>query len=276
MKRNQSVRMVLAGAILCAGAVSAQDKITVPLRDPARPATVVVNLIQGSVSIKGYSGKEVLIDSTSQGPDRRATRRRTRDIPEGMHRVDIDGSQLDVVEDNNVVTVRGGRTATENMSIQVPTNTSVKLRVVNGGMVSVEGISGEIDVDNVNGNVAVAGATGPVLAHSTNGKVSASLNQLPSGKPVSLSTMNGDIDLTLPGDAKTKIVMKTENGDIVTDFDIKIDPTSNAPIIEDNRDKGGKYRIRRGRTLTGTINGGGTGDIQITSYNGRLMIQKKK
>src|SRR5262249_30747071 len=116
---------------------------------------------------------------------------------------------------------------------------------------------GEIDVNTTNGSIDVNGATSAVLAHSTNGRIVATFRQLPASQPVNLSTMNGDIDLTLPADVKAKLLMKTENGDIVTDFDLKVDASANAPVVEDKRDGGGRYRVSRGRTLTGTINGGG-------------------
>ena len=278
MRIEKTVWMALAGAAVLINLAAAQDRISVPFRDPARPGTLVVNVSRGGLTVKGYNGKEIQIEATAINDPRNnnpSPRGRGREVPPGMHRIDAAFGQLDVVEDNNVVTVQAGRTRAEDLTIQVPQNTALKLRVMSGGKLAVEGVAGEIDVNNMNGDVAIRGASGAVLAHSNNGKVEVGFTQFPADKPVSVTTMNGDIDLSLPSDAKAKLMMKTENGDIVTDFDIRIDPTANAPIVTDERAKNGRYRVTRGRTLTGTINGGGR-EVQITSYNGRLTIQKNK
>ena len=106
-----------------------------------------------------------------------------------------------------------------------------------------------------------------------NGKVLVSLNNVTPDKAMSFSTMNGDIDVTLPADIKANVKMKTDHGDMFTDFDIKLDrhPTS---AVEDNRKKGGRYRVRFDRGTNGTINGGGP-EIQFTTFNGNILIHKK-
>src|SRR5574338_593466 len=39
------------------------DKIVVQLSDPARPVMLKIGLIAGSIFVKGYSGKEVIVES---------------------------------------------------------------------------------------------------------------------------------------------------------------------------------------------------------------------
>ena len=91
---------------------------------------------------------------------------------------------------------------------------------------------------------------------------------------MSFSTMNGEIDVTLPANIKTNVKMKTDQGDIFTDFDVKLDATSQPPQVEDKRKKGGRYRVRLNRGTSGTINGGGP-EIQFTTFNGNILIHKK-
>ena len=40
---------------------------------------------------------------------------------------------------------------------------------------------------------------------------------------MSFSTFNGDVDVTLPGDAKATIKARADHGDIFTDFDVKLE-----------------------------------------------------
>ena len=69
--------------------------------------------------------------------------------------------------------------------------------------------------------------------------------------------MNGTVDVTLPADVKANLRMKTENGEIWSDFDVKLDPTSRPPVVDDQRKSGGRYRVRMDKSMYGTINGGG-------------------
>ena len=248
----------------------AGDKITVPFRDASKPRVVNVEVFNGSITVRGYSGNDAIVEATGRGSSRRG---RPREVPDGMHQIGPASSGLDITEDNNVVTIRAGLTGSSDVTIQVPTQTSLKLRSVNGGKIVVEGISGEIDVQNMNGSVSVTNVSGSVLANSMNGKVTVSLDHVTPNKTMSFSSMNGTIDVTLPADVKANLKMKSDNGDIYSDFDVKLSG-SQPPQVDDQRGKGGRYRIRVDKTMYGTINGGGP-EMQFVTYNGNILIHKK-
>ena len=88
------------------------------------------------------------------------------------------------------------------------------------------------------------------------------------------ATQETKIDVTLPAGTKAKVKMKSDNGDIFTDFDIKIEPTSQQPVAEGGEGKG-KYRLRFDRALMRSINGGGP-EMQFTTLNGNIYIRQKK
>ena len=68
-----------------AALAAAQDKLTVPLSNPSQPATVKVHLISGSITVTGGGAAgQIAVESGSRSP-----RRPPRDVPEGMHRIDI-------------------------------------------------------------------------------------------------------------------------------------------------------------------------------------------
>jgi DUF4097 and DUF4098 domain-containing protein YvlB len=144
---------------------------------------------------------------------------------------------------------------------------------VNGGAIVVENISGEIEAQNMNGAVTINNASGSVVANSMNGKVNVSLSKVTPNKPMSFSTMNGTIDVTLPADMKANLKMKTDNGDIWTDFDVKLDG-SHPPSVEDSRKSGGRYHVKVDKAMYGSINGGGP-EIQFVTSNGNIVIHKK-
>jgi hypothetical protein len=261
------VLFAAAGAVLAAQ--DSGDKITVPFRDGSAPKTLKVSLQNGSVTVKGYDGK----DATIEGSGRSSRERRPSRIPEGMHRIDNFTMGLDVTEENNTITVVGSDSA-GHVTIQVPVQTSLILRSVNGGAITVENISGSIDANHTNGSINITNVSGSVLANTTNGKVIVSLNKVTGDKAMSFTSFNGTVDVTLPADVKSNVMMKTNNGEIWSDFDIKLSASGKPPVVEDTRGKNGKYRVRIDRSMYGTINGGGP-EMQFVTYNGNILIHKK-
>lgn len=260
-------------AVLLSGALFAQDtgdRVTVPFRDASRPRSLVVNLVQGSITVRGYNGAEAIVEGTRRGS---LSSRRPSGVPDGMRRIDAGGAGLDVTEDNNVITIHGGVMHSTDVTIQVPVETSLKLRTVNGGKIAVENVTGDIEADNTNGSVTITDVAGSVVASSTNGKVLVSLSKVAPNKNMSLSTMNGTIDLTIPADTKANLRMRTDNGEIWSDFDVKLDGT-HPPQVDDQRKSGGRYRVRMDKTIYGSINGGGP-EFQLVTFNGNIVIHKK-
>ncbi|MEO8126669.1 MAG: DUF4097 family beta strand repeat-containing protein [Bryobacteraceae bacterium] len=267
---------IIISALLTFGAALGQessgDRVTVPFSDASRPRMLKVSLVNGGITVKGYEGKDVIIEARSRGSERR------RNVPkkaEGMHRIDVGSYGLTAEEQDNVVRVSTspGRGDVD-LVIQVPVSTSLQLRAVNGGAINVEHVTGEIDVDNVNGPVKLLNVSGVVVAHALNGEVQVVLDQIQAGKPMSFSSLNGDIDVTLPADAKARVKMKSDHGDVFSDFDITLAPSTGSALEEGTSGKG-KYRVRLDKTVYGTINGGGP-EMQFTTLNGRIYIRKKK
>jgi hypothetical protein len=253
---------------------AAQDKVTVPLSSPGQPATLKARLVSGSITVTAGTGPQVVIESQETDGDRRA-RREDRNVPPGMHRIDGGGHGFNVEEDHNVVTVIpdfGGQGT--NLTIQVPVNTSVELKTVNGGHIDVTGLSGNLDVENVNGPVTLKNVSGTVSASTVNGSLTASLDRVTPDKPMSFSSLNGKVDVTLPADAKARLRIKTTNGAVYSDFDVKMEPDNSKPVVEDGRGQGGRYRIRMDRGVSGTINGGGP-EYSFQTMNGSILIHKK-
>jgi hypothetical protein len=262
------------------GAQEGRQQITMPFRDPSMPRKLIVEGGTGSLTIRAYDGQDAIIEYTGReipGANVRGNRGGRNEPPAGMHR--IGGSRgLDITEESNTVKVNSqgifGGTARD-MVIQVPAQTSVNVKTMFGGSMTLENISGDIEAENFNGQVTINNASGSVVAHSMNGKILVSLSKVPPDKSMSFSTFNGDVDVTLPADTKARFKMRTDFGEIYTDFDVKMEANA-APVVEEQKDKNGKSRrrVRVDGTETGTINGGGP-EMQFTTFNGRILIHKK-
>lgn len=275
MKRQMKRFSVLL--IAFAALAAAQDKVTVPLSNPSQPATLKAHLIFGSITVTAGSGSQVVIESQEGTRERERGRNRGRDgnIPPGMHRIDAGAHGFNVEEDHNVVTVipdLGGQGM--NLVIQVPVNTSVELKTINGGHIDVTGLSGDLDIENTNGPITLTNVSGSVSAHTLNGSLTVGLDRVTPDKPMSFSSLNGKVDVTLPADAKARLRLKTTFGAVFSDFDVKMEPDASKPVVEDGRGQGGKYRIRMDRGVYGSINGGGP-EYSFQTMNGSILIHKK-
>jgi hypothetical protein len=271
----------IAILFLCAGALLAQDgveKATVPLKDPARPVRIQASLMSGGITVRGADVKEVLVEAHSRGQrGERDRHERHPERAEGMKRLDLPGNAgLDVVEDDNVVTIKtSSMNQPSDLVITVPRRSSLRLKCMNDGDIQVEQVDGEIDANNLNGKITLKNVSGTVVAHSLNGAVFATLDRIDAGKPMSFSTLNGDIDVTLPPTLKANVRMKTDNGEIYSDFEVKLIAGTSVEGSNSGRQPDGSYHLRFDHALRGTINGGGP-EFQFTSFNGQIYIRRKK
>ncbi len=225
------IHNLVAVAVCCVAGAAAQDRITVPISNPAQPVTVKANLVSGSIRVTGGTGKDLVV-TTSEG----GSRSRNQDAaPPGMKRIGS-RSGLNVEEDHNVVTISaGGAGAGADLTIEAPANTNLQLKTVSGGSIEVTGVNGDLEVENLNGSITMTNVSGSVVAHTLNGGVTVSMERVTGNKPMSFTSLNGKVDVTLPGDAKARLRMKTDNGAIYSDFDVKLEADAAKPIIEDTR-----------------------------------------
>ena len=284
------------------------NQVTVPFSDPSRPGTVKVNVLTGSITVRVGSGRDVIVNTVDDGRDRDDDKERERerernraqsrpgsasassdDRTAGLKRL-TQPSGVNITEENNLVSISAPAIlGSVNVSIQVPAATNLVLRAVNGGEVSVTGVAGSIEVNNVNGRIRLTDVGGPVIAHATNGDVFATLRQLPAGKPMSFTSFNGDVDVTLPAAAKANLKMRSDRGDVYSDFDVQMtqapprsgsssaDPRrddSRGRAPDDSKDRA-KYRLEMDRSIYGTVNGGGP-DLEIRTFNGEIYLRKAK
>lgn len=273
------MKTTIAILFLCAGALFAQDggeRVNVPLSDASRPARIHVHLLMGGITVRGGSTKEVVVETQT----RSGGEARVQPVPpkaEGMHRLDLPGNAgLDITEQDNVVDIKTSAWArSSDLVITVPRNSSLDLKTVNNGSISVEDVNGEIDADALNGRIMLKNVSGSVVAHALNGAILVTMDQVDPTKPMSFSTLNGDIDVTLPDNVRTNVRMKTDNGEVYSDFEVKLDSGTHAVTSDSGDRHDGRYHLRLDRTLHGTINGGGP-EYQFTSFNGQIFIRKKK
>src|SRR5205809_6378120 len=277
---NQTQRfssLVVAVPILCAvlGAAPARgeaqrqsgaEHVSVALSDLARHALVKASLVSGGITVKEYDGKEVVVDA-------RARNRESSRSDSNMKRILVSSTGLSVEEENNEVRIStDSYMRAVDLTISVPVHTSLKLSAVNSGDILVTGVDGELDVNDVNGSVTLNNVSGSAVAHALNGRVLVTFTRV-NQKPMAFSSLNGDIDVTFPADLKANLSLKSDRGEIFSDFDVQVQASAPQQTVEDGRKNGGKYLVKIDKTVHGTINGGGP-ELECTNFIGGIYIRK--
>jgi DUF4097 and DUF4098 domain-containing protein YvlB len=258
---------LLSAGLSFAATTANPDRVTVPLSDPARPAFIKAHLLNGGITVKGYEGKEVVVEARvrSQESERENN---------GMHRIPINTTGLEVEEDSNRVDIGAASVQrTIDLTISVPVHSSLSLHTVNDGDISVSNVDGELDVNDVNGAVTLSGVSGTAVAHALNGKVLVTFNRINPTKPMAFSSLNGDIDVTFPADLKANLVISSDRGEVYSDFEVALAARAPQQTAEDTRGQGGRFRVKVDKTIHGTINGGGQ-EVQFHNFNGNIYIRK--
>jgi hypothetical protein len=213
MKTLRFCSSLVLGFTLLAGARA--EETAIKFSDPTKPGTLRVQMFRGDVRIKGADVKEVTVRSDSTA----VTKAPGKD---GM-RVISASSGFALGEKDNVIIVdsedgwRGG--GGSNFSITVPRNTNVIVtNAAGGGDVTCTDISGDLEIDAGHGEVELKGISGGALVNTLNGEIKASFTQMNDTKPISFSSLNGRVELELPGPTKANLKLRTQNGTIRSNF----------------------------------------------------------
>jgi DUF4097 and DUF4098 domain-containing protein YvlB len=102
--------------------------------------------------------------------------------------------------------------------VQVPRQAHLeKIDSVNGDIV-IDDVSGDIETSTVNGSAQVRGAADNLKVSTLNGGMDVELASLKGSQFVSLDSVNGAIEVTLPANADAQVSAETLNGGIHTEF----------------------------------------------------------
>jgi len=246
------------------------QQLTVPLSNPGKPYTLKVHLVQGSIKVVSYEGKDIIINvSDAESSDNEKTEKTNQG---GMRRIHSAGSyEVSAKESDNTITVTSSSPMkTLNLLLKIPQDVKLKVSSVNNGTIEVENVKGELEVNNTNGAIKLTNISGSVVANTINGNVTASFLSVDSKAPMAFSTLNGDVNVTFPADTRANLKLKTDFGEIYSDFDIDIDKTQ-PKAYKTNEPK--MYKIKMEGWVQGKINGGGP-EMLMKNMHGNIYVRK--
>jgi len=277
-KQFVTIIIVLLGSVI---ALQAQDSgdFAVPLSDPAKRGKLKAHLNYGSITVKGTARKDVLVkystveeehdddhDHEDEDEGRKSSNR------SGLKRISGGTMDLEVTERENSVRVNSDSWSHRmKLEIEVPSGFDLNVSTYNDGDLVVSNIQGELELNNYNGEITAENISGSVVATTYNGEIKVTFDKITEGTPMSYSTYNGDIDITFPATLKAIFKMKTEQGEILSSFDMKI---IKAGPVQKKDTNSGTYRVVVDEWVKGEVNGGGP-EFTMKNYNGDIIVRKK-
>jgi hypothetical protein len=138
-------------------------------------------------------------------------------------------------------------------TVRVPNGVRFIGRTVNGG-VQANHLGADVEAYTLNGKIVVSTA-GAALAETVNGSIHVIMGKARWLGARRFSTVNGSIDIQLPGNTGTQLSASTVNGDITTDF-----PLATRSHIAN-------------RNPRATLKNGGR-ELKISTVNGNIVVRE--
>jgi Putative adhesin len=259
----------------------------IPLSNPNQRGKLKAHVHFGSITVKGSPRKDVLVKYKAVERDQKQSNEdqlkplsplnmkgseKSSGNRQGLKRVTGGALDLEVTENDNVVQI-GSNSFSNGMDleIEVPLDFDLNVSSFNEGAMLISNVSGELELTNHNDDITAENISGSVLATSFNGEIKISFNKVKEGVPMSFSTFNGDIDVTFPATLKATFKMKTEQGEVLSDFDLNM--IKEAPV-QRKETSGGTYKVVIDGSIKAQVNGGGP-EFSMKNHNGDIIIRKK-
>jgi len=214
---------------LTSGGLRADEPVasSIKFSHPDKPETVRIYVAQGTLKIFANTSNDTVTVNTDAQPEKKNVTR-----PDGL-RVIGSSASFSLTENENVVELNYGRdsvlTANADFTVEVPRNASIEVSNGMGAEIRVDDVMGDIEIKNMNGEVRLNNIGGGALVETMNGEIHATFATMPTNKALSFTSMNGEIEVHLPADAKANVRFRTQNGSILTDFPEDVMKTKSSP-----------------------------------------------
>lgn len=217
--------------------------------DPSEITFDVQESSSGATICTVYRGESACEDGSFSNT--RFSVRYTIAMPRGLRlRATTGNGELSVDRAGSEVDLHTG-----NGGIRIGETTGRVTAATGNGDLEVENARGPVRASTGNGRIFVATTAGPVSATTGNGEIDVRMQSLSSSGDMNFVSGSGAVRITLPSDFNGDIDASTGNGDLRTDFAIRLigrlDP----------------------QHMRGTIGTGGR-TIHLQTGNGRLEIRK--
>jgi hypothetical protein len=269
---------------------SKTEQLLVPLSKPGKPFKLALALGNGTISVNAYEGKEIMIvtEPVVEKTDKNESNQNTNTNVNINPNINIHSGrnpEINLVSgkyffgeenNNNIFLHASYPNKVFNVVIKIPRNSPLLSFYISGkGDISITDIAGEIEAMANNGSIVLKDISGSAVASTITGTINASFKTI-IPKPMAFSTLVGNIDLTLPSQYTANVKLKSDNGNIYTDFVIEPDEKPHGPdprpIANPDAAAKTKYRLMNDDWVQGLINRGGA-PLMMKNTDGNIYIR---
>ncbi|HXG63729.1 MAG TPA: DUF4097 family beta strand repeat-containing protein [Blastocatellia bacterium] len=262
-RRSLLLAFVVLGAALAAALTANSQSYEAQREESSQTFKIAPNgrlslkNINGSVSIRAWDNDTVKVDTVKHAFTKERLDEARVEIEATADAIHIETkytrSSMNWTDDERG---RYNNPASVEYTITVPRGVELDgIDLINGDL-SLAGLQSEVRASSVNGRVTAENLTGRVKLTTVNGLLEATFDQLPESRPVSLSSVNGQVVVTLPSDANARLNASTVHGGISNDLGLRV--------------KRGKHV---GRNLAAIFGSGGA-RVELSNVNGGIEIRR--
>ncbi|HUB78372.1 MAG TPA: hypothetical protein VMB03_06225 [Bryobacteraceae bacterium] len=172
-------------------------------------ARVTVENLYGNVSITAWDRNAVLVEAVKHASDPRR----------------LDDARIVVEPSPDSLSIRtqyAGSDAEHPTSVEyritVPRRIHLEKVALTNGRLSLDGLAGPVKASAVNGDIRALKLAGEADLSTVNGRVEANFNRTNAANSISLSSINGAINLTLPSFSGVSLEARNLSGGIASEI----------------------------------------------------------
>jgi len=218
----------------------------------------------GRVTVEGHDGSEIIFSSKNNTSEKDERADGLRLINSLGLEDNTGGLGIHVADKGSVIEVRQlKQTHSPDIKVLVPKGVIVSFKYDSqyGGKARFVNLTNEIEVSAIYNSVELDQVTGPVTVQTSYGSVTGNFNP-PIKDPVSIVSIYGFIDVTIPQSTEANLKLSTSYGDIFVapELDIQMEAKNGMKVYSDK--------------ISGTLNGGGI-NMDLTCAYGKIYLRKK-
>jgi lia operon protein LiaG len=228
--------------------------------DNTKEARLTLDGFTATLPIEGYNGTEVIISTNSH--DFEPNDRSKGLKPIYASGVDNTGIGVAMEKSGNHITLRCLLPITKGADYKIKVPENMALDITRGcardGETTISNIKNEIEFQGCH-DISLKNVTGPLVISTISGTVNVTFAEISKDKSISIASVSGEVDVTLPAKAGFNLEMGTVSGNMYSDFEF---PASN----NDMRRVGGS-------NIHAQLNGGGV-ELKLHSISGNIYLRK--
>src|SRR2546421_9162324 len=225
---------------------------TYPLAADGR---VSLENINGAVHVTAWDRNEVKVDAVKSAYRRERLDEAKIEVQSEANSIHIETQYPHRSQTFTDGAGRENNPATVEYTLTVPRDARIDSIELITGNLDLDGIRGDVKASSINGRLTARGLTGMTKLSTINGKLEAAFDHLDESKPISISSVNGNVLVTIPSDANADLKAGTVHGAIENDFGLPV--------------RRGDYV---GHDLAGQLGQGGP-RIKLGNVNGSITIR---